>query len=182
MQQIVLSKAEGSKYRFEITFHNNIGKKILIKEITVIAHHPGAPVRCCCPPDAIFQVDDTITLLTGNGSEPSALGQFEELVRGQGSTVQATGQIYEDGCNGEAELSLKMPCSFLLPANEYSAIYVLMPENFTVIDSRYTGGRLREKPQAGSTSTLKHFDSYEFHFLSSEGKQFERRYDYQVMK
>jgi hypothetical protein len=175
--QVVRSRTADGSHRFEITLHNRLKRDFLIREVTVAATIPDKfpNVDCCCPPNSIFKIGDTLKIAAGGGEKRMAAATFEELVRGKGHTVEATGSIKVDGCRGGEELVLTLPTSFILPASQYIAVPIIFPSQFRIADAFYGFGNRKSHKFSSEKPSLEHigngkvdrFRSYRFIFRTS---------------
>lgn len=138
IERIVAGKKKGEGIKFEITLNNPLNKDFLITELEVNAIKFGDGSLCCCPPSAVFKLDEQLEIVAGGEFSKDVKGSFKEEVRGNDYQLQAKGSIIKDGCDGSEQLSLSMPASFVLPSSEFTAIHVILPTNLRIIDSEYS--------------------------------------------
>jgi hypothetical protein len=176
VEQIVHSRTKDGLHLFELTLHNRLKRDFLIRELTVAAViSEKFNEQCCCPPNAIFKIGDALRIAAGGGDKRVATASFEELVRGKDHKVEAHGLIEIDGCRRGEDLVLTMPTSFILPAAQYIAVHIVLPQRFRVVDAFYgLGGRKvtefsSEKPalELIDNGDVDHFRSYRFTFHTS---------------
>ena len=102
---------------------------------------PGKPVgNCCCPPDAIYVLQEELEWLTeagGTSSSTKVRGAFVEKLTGEGK-ITAKGTMNRAGCGGSIYLHLDLPISVLLRANVYSSLVIELPSRLSIVDRRLT--------------------------------------------
>lgn len=179
IEQIIYSQVDDC-YHFEITLHNPLKRTFLIREARIEAFKPGSDFNCCCPPNAIFKVGNTLEIVAGGKNRRLTEGDFRELKRVSDNTVKANGFIEVDGCNDSVALGLRLPTSFILPANRYIAVHVILPKSFNIADSRL----LFAEPMSKNNETillqsfkevleLESFSLYTFAFLTLKEDELE---------
>jgi hypothetical protein len=177
VEQIVHSRAADGNNQFEVTLHNRLKRDFLIRKVTIVATIPEKfpGLSCCCPPNSIFKIGDTLKIAAGVGKKQMATATFEELVRGKGHIVDATGSVEIDGCAGGGRLLLVLPTSFILPTSQYIAVPIIFPPQFRIIDAFYgmDGNESQEfsskKPPIKiiDNGNINYFKSYRFVFHAS---------------
>jgi hypothetical protein len=171
VERVVQGQAESGSRVFELTLKNTLARDVLIRALKVEAERRGAPLACCCPPTAVYELGDTITVNGGSAGEINVGGAYREVVKGRDFAVATTGRITRSLCNGGMTLSLSLPVSFVIPKASFSAIQVRIPETIAVRDSSYCCGTAAptEKPGiSADTSSLGQFDRFAFTLSTEE--------------
>src|SRR5215831_20024700 len=136
--QILYSRGTDASHRFGITLVNEAQREFLIRNVILRASLPNKTSdHCCCPPNAIFRIDDALRVVAGGETTKSISGNFKELVQGKDYVITASGAVEVDGCRGGQQLELNLPSSFLIPKHQYSALQIILPQYFKIADSFY---------------------------------------------
>jgi hypothetical protein len=174
---VVWAEAQDGRQKFDIVFENRTQKEMLITNIKVRAFHDGVKGDCCCPPTAVFLLEDVAHVGIERRDGPTPIDtKVEEKLQGAGYLIPANGQIEHDNCDNWTSLSLDFHSAVVIPAARYTAIQIMLPAKLKIVSAtlKYGNGMLPDdshrllNPSNVQEGSIRLFDQFTFSFRTSE--------------